>query len=109
MEEEEEDEDRRTSRSLLPLRVELATPSTNWERTWELSRQKGLNPVMTSFLFMMLQQILPTKERVAKFLPNSSPLCTRCGGVPTGWLWTVSPPVTECLTHAMFHCPDRRV
>ena len=54
-----------------------------------------LDPNLTTFLFMMLQQILPTAERIASILSNKSPYCTRCRG---------NGQVTETLEHAMFAC-----
>ena len=53
-----------------------------------------LGPNLTTFLFKMLQQILPTAERIARILPNKSLYCTRCRG---------NGQVTETLEH-MFAC-----
>jgi hypothetical protein len=80
-------------RALLPLRVELASPTTDWPRAWQLARQRGLGPKHASFLFKMLHQLLPTGERVARILPAASALCARCGSG-----------AVESLHHAMFVC-----
>ena len=75
------DEDKTTgSMTLHPLRVELAYPENDWEKTWMLARQ-----------------ILPTSERVARILPNQSPNFTRCRSTP---------PAVETFEHAMFECRE---
>ena len=81
-------------RTLLPLRVELASPGTDWPRTWRLARQQGLGPTLTSFLFKLLHQLLPIGVRVGRIFPNLSPLCTLC-----------QDGVVETLEHALIHCP----
>ena len=54
-----------------------------------------LGPNLTSFLFKMLHNILPTSDRVSRILPNQSPLCTRC---------TDNGENIETLQHALFDC-----
>ena len=65
-----------------------------WNSTWHLSRQHMLGPNLTSFLFKLLHQILPTAERTSRILPNHSPQCTKCD------LNEV-----ETLLHSFFNCP----
>ena len=89
------DHGRPNASTLLPLSVELAHPSNQWDKTWSMARQSMLGPNLTTFLFKMLHQILPTADRVARILPNKSPYCTRCRG---------NNQVTETLEHAMFAC-----
>ena len=79
--------------TLLPLRVELASPSNQWDQTWNLARQQMLGPNLTSFLFKLLHQILPTAERTSRILPNQSPNCAQCTG-----------PQVDTLQHAFFDC-----
>lgn len=50
-------------------RAELASPNTDWDLTWRLARLKGLGSEATSYK----HRILPSEERVARILPNSSP------------------------------------
>ena len=80
---------------LKPLRVETACPQVVWKRSWIKYKQKSLGPSLTSFLFKLLHQILPTAERVARILPNHSPHCTHCRG---------EQPTVESLSHALFEC-----
>ena len=56
-----------------------------------------LGPNLTTFLFKLLHQILPTGERVSRILPNQTPTCTRCRD---------SGPSIDTLQHAMFDCSE---
>ena len=85
------------SRTLKPLRAELANPQHQWDRVWLSSRQYMLGPALCSFLYKLLHQILPTAERVARILPNQSQSCSRCHPVSE---------VVETLQHALFECPS---
>ena len=74
-------------------RTELASPNTDWELTWKRARLKGLGSEATSFLWKLLHRILPSEERVARIIPNSSPNCRQC---PT--------PTLSNLEHIFFSC-----
>ena len=78
-------------------RSELASPGTDWELTWRRARLKGLGSEATSFLWKLLHRILPTEERVARILPNSSEYCRQC---PT--------PTPANLEHCFFDCVSTR-
>ena len=80
-------------RPLAPLRVEVGDPGVDWPRSWQLARLPALGPQLSSFLFKMLHQLLPTAERVTKILPASSPICTQC-----------EDRVVETLHHALYDC-----
>ena len=84
---------------LKPLKVETASPLLQWERIWQLSRQKMLGPNLSSFLFKLLHQILPTAERTARILPAQSPYCTHCRREEQ---------VVERLKHAIFECRNNQ-
>ena len=86
-------EDNAGVQTLLPLRVELASPSNQWDQTWSMARQHMLGPSLTSFLFKLLHQILPTSARVSRILPNQSPNCSQCTGTEV-----------DTLKHAFFTC-----
>ena len=88
-------EDASGSMTLSPLRAELALPANQWDVTWEMARQDKLGPSLTTFLFKLLHQILPTAERVSRILPNQSPYCTRCRSDPAA---------VETLSHTFFEC-----
>ena len=87
-------EDNAGIQTLTPLRVEMASPSIQWDQVWSMARQKMMGPDLTTFMFKLLHQILPTAERVSRILPNKSPNCARCTG-----------PATDTLLHSFFDCP----
>ena len=82
---------------LKPLRIELALPANQGDRTWHLARQYMLGPHLYSFLFKLLHQILPTAERISRIMPNQSPNCTRC-----------KKNEPETLTHALVTCDENQ-
>ena len=90
-------EDSRGIQSLKPIRVEAANPTNQWDKIWGMARQSMLGPSLTTFLFKLLHQILPTADRVSRILPNQSPNCTRCRSS-----------TVETLHHAMFDCSESK-
>ena len=70
------------SRQLMSCRVELASPTTDWEVTWRRARLKGLGPELTSFLFKVLHQLLATK----KGLPGPTPQSARAAKHLVAWV-----------------------
>ena len=99
--EQEEQEADLLPRLLLPLRCELAMPTTDWPRTWSRARLRGLGPELSSYLLKMLWGILPTKKRLHHLHPRSHPspycqLCRRGQGEQRE---------VESLHHALLTCP----
>ena len=84
--------------SLQPLKCELASPGTDWARSWRRARMRGLGPELTSFLLKLLWGILPCKARVSRILPKTSPECPLCN-TSEG-----SPKAPETLEHAFLSC-----
>ena len=68
-----------TTRKYIRTKVELASPVTDWERSWRLARLKGLGPEHTSFLFKLLHKILPTQERLHRANNDVSQTCKAIG------------------------------
>ena len=66
-------------RQFLSSKVEAASPGTDWKKTWRLARLKGLGPEHTSFLFKLLQKILPTQERLHRTNNDVNPQCKATG------------------------------
>ena len=52
--------------SLIPVRVETLSPSTDWSQAWKLVRTRGLGSDLSSFLFKLLHCLLPTQDRVSR-------------------------------------------
>ena len=84
-------------REYIKCRAESASPSTDWETSWRRARMKGLGSEATSFLWKLLHRILPTEERLARILPNSSENCKLCPR-----------PTTANLQHCFFQCVSTR-
>ena len=82
-------------RSYIGCRIELGSPNVDWETSWRLARLPGLGSELTSFLFKLLHQILPTQERVARTSPTISS-CSKVSNCPGD--------MVEDLPHALVHC-----
>ena len=85
------DEEGRTKSKLCA--IEEKDPEKDWQHSFYLSRLKGMSPEVKSFNFKLLHNILPTKSRVSRILPNTSPLCTLCTSLEV-----------ETSSHALFTC-----
>ena len=90
-------EENGTPREYIKSRAELASPDTDWETSWRRARLKGLGTEATSFLWKTMHNILPTEQRLARILPNSSQNCKYC---PT--------PTPANLLHCFFECVNTR-
>ena len=88
------DEDGRME--LIPCKTEQRNTQFEWSESYRLSRLKGLNPDTKSFLFKLLHQLLPSKERVHHLTPTASPLCWCDSGQH------------ETYTHLFYTCPKNR-
>ena len=87
--------------TLLPCRVELLHTNTDWSCTWTLARSRGIGSDLPSFLFKLLHQLLPTKDRTSRFAvpdPNVNP--AKCSICKTA---------TEDQLHAFFSCPNNAI
>ena len=87
--------DSNEQRKYIPTRVELAIPSNNWDKTWRLSRLRGLGPDHTTFLFKLMHKLLVTKERLTRTNPTASPLCVASG---------CRDAKVETIEHALIEC-----
>ena len=70
-------------------------PDQDWPATWNISRTKGLTSDQTAFLFKLLHQLLPTRERISR-ITNEQGLCRICGHD------------SEDLLHALFMCTESK-
>ena len=66
------------SKEFIPCKSELASPGTDWQISWTLSRQQGIHPELTSFLWKMLHNLLGTQERLHRLGSSPSPTCIPC-------------------------------
>ena len=61
-------------------KAELLHPTRDWPTLWRLSRCKGISNESRSFLFRLLHNLHPTKARLQRLNPRSTPLpfCCYC-------------------------------
>ena len=81
----------------IPCRAELRSPGTDWECVWRRIRLPGLDSELTSFLFRLLHDLLPTKERQNRISAATPSTCRHC-----------QDNTEEDLLHAMFLCEYNR-
>ena len=82
---------------LIPCRAELRDPEADWVSIWPRVRLPGLGAELSSFLFKILHDLLPTQERVARTSPTVSGDCKLC-----------LPNAVEDLPHALMRCPGNQ-
>ena len=68
-------------------------PEFDWSRSYSLARISGLSPEHKSFLFKVINQLLPTQERVSRMQPDKSSACRLCRAAPA-----------DTLHHAIYTC-----
>ena len=83
-------------RELIPCRIEEMSPTVQWGEAYRLSRLHGLSPTSKSFLFKLLHQLLPSRERLHRLIPTNSPLC-----------WCDSGD-TETYLHCFYSCTKNK-
>ena len=65
---------------LKPLKCEIENPNVDWNRTWRLYRLHGLGPELTSFILKLMWKLIPTRDKLHRFLPRQypTPTCQLC-------------------------------
>ena len=63
---------------LISSRLEESNPETDFKHSYRLVRLFGLAPEQKTFLFKMLQNLLPTRERLHRCGKSPTPCCTFC-------------------------------
>ena len=96
------------NRQLIPSRVEVKFPEYDWKIIWPRIRLRGLSPELSTFLFKVLHDLLPTQERIARTSASEDGMCKLCL-VQTDDLAhsLVSCPANQGVGEAVLHClPD---
>ena len=60
---------------LIPCRMEEKHPEVFWSESFRISRLSGLSPDSKAFLFKLIHELLPSRERINHLTPASSALC----------------------------------
>ena len=68
---------------LIASKLEESNPQVDINAAYALSRKFGLSPDQKSFLFKMLQSILPTRERLCRIGKINSSTCLFCNDEDT--------------------------
>ena len=88
-----------STRQFKSSRAELAWPDNDWDHTWKLARLRGLGPEITTFVWRLLHNILPTQERTSRIANKgsgtTSSICKLC-----------QDQLEEDQLHAFFHCKN---
>ena len=94
-------------KELIPCKAELASPMTDWQHSWSLSRKRGIQPDMASFLFKLLHNLLGNQSRLHRLgaATATSPTCGLCKQVDG----TLSHELIECshnnnVGHLLLSC-----
>jgi hypothetical protein len=81
------------SRTFIPSRAETASPTTDWEASWANCRQSGMSPELASFLWMMMNNLMSTQERLSRMGAVATAQCKMQGCDQDG-----------SLQHELLHC-----
>ena len=78
---------------IINSKFEQNHPEVDFPDVYYLSRKYGLSPDQKSFVFKMIQDILPTRERLARLGKVQSSSCVHCQDQ------------TDTMSHHLLTCP----
>ena len=98
-------EDHEAPPALIPSKLEEKHPGTDVSTSYRISRIFGLSPEQKTFQFMLLQSLLPTRERLHRIGKIQSNICLHCNDIPDtaahllscSFSSQVSTPLVSCL------------
>ena len=98
-------------------KLELTYQDRDFTGTYRLSRLFGLSPEQKSFLFKLLQRLLPTRERLFRIGKVVSPDCVHCPGQvdDVEHLFScpnfthIMNPLSNCLTTTLGYLPPEDI
>ena len=82
---------------MVPCSVEIYDSIYLWSEAYRLLRLRGLSPLEKSNLFCIVHELLPSKERVHRFIPTTSPTCDLCEAEEL-----------DTYQHSFFSCSSNR-
>ena len=71
-------EDQDSPAILIPSRLEELNQGIDFSHTYRMARLPGLSPDQKSFLFKMIQNLLPTRERLHRVGKSPTSCCSFC-------------------------------
>jgi hypothetical protein len=90
--------------ALLPTKLEENYLDVVFEDSYSLSRTFGLSPEQKSFLFKILQTLLPNKERLIRLGKVQSAACTFCEAAEDNTAHLLSCPQGSEVTSPLLRC-----
>ena len=93
---------------LVASKLEENNPQVDITSSYALSRKFGLSPDQKSFIFKMLQSILPTRERLYRIGKVDSPICLFCNNEDTT-NHLLSCPQSSEVTLPLIRCLENQV
>ena len=94
---------------LLKSRLEESRPDADFSCSYRLSRLFGLSPDQKSFLFKLVQNLLPTRERLHRTRKSPIPACSFCNEPEDILEHLFSCPQSTDVTNPPFSCLSSQV
>ena len=94
---------------LIKSRLEESRPDADFSSSYRLSRLFGLSPDQKSFLFKLVQNLLPTRERLHRTRKSQSTSCTFCNEPEDILEHLFSCPQSTDVTNPLFSCLSSQV
>ena len=85
------------ARQLVMTRCEYLYPQVDHTQSWKLLRSPGLSPAMKSTLFLLKNDLLPTRERLLRCKKASSSKCLNCSDIDMHGHFLLCPALTPVL------------
>ena len=97
-------DDPNSAPTLINSHQEESNPDIDFCNSYKLARIFGLSPDQKSFMFRMLQNLLPTRERQHRCGRSPSPACTFCGEPEDKIIHLFSCPQSIQVTTPLLEC-----
>ena len=89
---------------IIPTRLEEKYPGIDLSDSYRLARTFGLSPDQKSFIFKMMQSLLPTRDRLARMGKVQSSICLHCDGIPDSTVHLITCSYSSEVTSRLQNC-----
>ena len=97
-------EDPDTPPLLIKSKLEERHPLINFSDSYQMARTFGLTPEQKTFIFKMMQSLLPTRDRLSKIGKVQTSTCTFCHAVPDTTSHLLSCTQSSEVSGPLLHC-----
>ena len=97
-------DDPNSAPTIINSHLEESNPDIDFSNSYKMARIFGLTPDQKSFMFRMLQNLLPTRERQHRCGRSPSPACTFCGEPEDKIIHLFSCPQSIQVTNLLLEC-----